>query len=336
LSIAATNICAPAFPNILTPACASFALGAVQFFQRKFQAPLINQYDVVLERQIAKNTAVSVSYVGSLGRSLPTFVDTNYQPTGSTTFTVSGGPSDGKSFTLPLYTRVSGALATTQIQSSVSSQYDAVVFQVNRRFTDGLQFQSSYTLAKATDTNQNSATFTQTNSPYDLFNRSYDAGPSNLDTRHKIVANAVFSPKLYKGPTSSAANYLVNGWSVAPIYVYYSGRPYDGTVSGTSLNGSNGDTRFPLNPRNFYRLPAVWNLDLRVSKRFNFTERYKLEFLAEAFNIVNRTQVFAVNNTLYTRSGNVLTYNTGFGQVTTTDSTLYRERQIQVSTRFQF
>jgi hypothetical protein len=61
-----------------------------------------------------------------------------------------------------------------------------------------------------------------------------------------------------------------------------------------------------------------------------------LELLAEAFNVVNRTHVFGENATLYTRSGTVLTYNSSFGQITTTDSTLYRERQIQFAARFQF
>ncbi|MBE7515228.1 MAG: TonB-dependent receptor [Chloracidobacterium sp.] len=326
---------APFFPNILPNNPASFTLGAIQFFARDFQFPLINQYDIVLEHQLWKNTAVSVSYIGSLGRNLPTFVDQNLKLVGSTTYTVSGGP--GTTFTLPLYGRANTAFQQlTQIQSTVNSEYNAVVFQFNRRFTRGLQMNASYTLARATDTNQNSATFTQNNSPYDAFDRSYDEGPSNFDVRHKLVFNAVWAPQFYKGPKTSFYNYILNGWSVAPIYVFYSGRPYDGNVSGTSLNGSNGDNRFPLNPRNFYRLPAMWNLDLRLSKRFKFNETMALEFLGEAFNIVNRTHVFGVNTTLYTRSGTVLNYNTNFGAVTSTDSTLYRERQIQFSARFQF
>jgi hypothetical protein len=334
----ATTPCSPVFPTVLPATGLTFTAGAIQYFQRKFQAPLIHQYDLILERQIAKNTVASISYIGSLGRSLPTFVDYNYVQTGSTTFTVSGGPSDGQSFTLPLYGRISGNgnNAQTQIQSSVKSEYNAFVVQVNRRFTSGLQFQSSYTLAKSTDTNQNSATFTLTNSPYDLFNRSYDAGPSNFDVRHKFVVSAVYAPTLFSGDKTSFKNYLLNGWSVAPIYTVYSGRAFDGTVSGTSLNGSNGDNRFPLNPRNFYRLPKLANLDMRLSKRFRFSERFNLEFLAEGFNVFNRTQVFGKNSTLYTRAGNVLTYNPSFGDTTTTDSTLYRERQIQFSTRFQF
>ncbi len=343
-TVGATTPCAPVFPQIVAPALIPFAGGAIQFFAKNFQAPLINQYDFILEHQFGNNIVGSVSYIGSLGRSLPTFVDYNNQRVNgaSTTYVVSGGPADGRTFTLPLYTRVIGTQAMTQIESTVSSQYDGLVFQAKSRFSHGLSWNASYTLAKATDTNQNSATFTQTNSPYDLFDRSYDAGPSSNDVRHKIVGSAVYSPTLVKD-SKGFANYIANGWSFSPIFVYYSGRAFDGTVSGTSLNGSFGDTRFPLNPRNAYRLPSLWNLDARLSKRFKITESTNLELLAEGFNVFNRTQVFGENTVLYARGSTPaggaptpLTYNAPFGSITTTDSTLYRERQIQFAARFQF
>jgi hypothetical protein len=129
---------------------------------------------------------------------------------------------------------------------------------------------------------------------------------------------------------------VYNGWSVAPIVTFYTGRPYDGVVSGTSLNGTLGDTRYPLNPRNAFRLPNILNVDLRLSKRFRFTERYNLELLAEGFNIFNRTHVFIEQNLLYTRSGTNLNYNANFGQNTESSSSNYRERQIQFAARFQF
>jgi len=344
VSIAPNAATAPIFPNVLPQSALTFSQGAIQFFQRNFQAPKIHQYDIILERQVMRNTVVSVSYIGSLGRNLPTFIDLNYQRLNgaSTTFNVLDGPFAGQSFILPSYTRVVGTQAMTQIQSSVKSEYNALVFQANRRFTDGLQVQASYTLAKSTDTNQNSATFTQTQSPYDPFDRTYDAGPSNFDVRHKVVVSAVYAPTFYKGGSKSFYNYVLNGWSIAPIYTFYSGRPFDATVSGASLNGSNGDARFPLNPRNAYRLPKLQNLDLRLSKRFRFTETMNLEILGEGFNVFNRTQVFGLSSSLYTRSGNnlSLTKDTAgratFGDVTTTDSTLYRERQIQFAARFQF
>jgi hypothetical protein len=336
LSLSQTAALAPIFPNIIPPSSLAFQAGAIQFFQRNFQAPLIYQYDAIYERQIMRNTVVSASYVGSKGYNLPTFFDLNNVRTGTTTYSVSGGRFAGQTFTLPFYSRLVGTSSLTQIRSSVRSWYNALVIQATRRFTNGIQFHTSYTWAKSTDTNQNSATFTQTNSPYDILDRSYDKGPSSFDTRHKIVVDAVIAPKFYKGSDTSLNGYLLNGWSFAPIVTYYSGRPFDGTVSGTSLNNSFGDNRFPLNPRNFYRLPAIFNVDARLSKRFAFGEKMRLELLAEGFNIFNRTQVFAENSTLYNRSGTVLTFNSAFGQVTTTDSTLYRERQIQLAARFQF
>ena len=338
ISRPATDPTAPSFPDVLTGASAAPGAGAIQFFSENFQAPTIHQYDAILEHQLMKNTVVSVSYIGSLGRNLPTFFDLNYQRTGQTLYTLTDGPLGGQTFTLPLYGRVTGTQAMTRIQSTVKSEYNALVIQGNRRFTDGLQFQASYTLARATDTNQNSATFTQTNSPYDIFNGAYDAGFSNFDRRHKVVASLVWSPTIYKGTKRSFGNYALNGWTFSPIVTHYSGAPFDGTVSGTTLNGTNGNNRLPILERNAYRLPSLQNIDARLSKRFRLTETMNIEFLAEAFNIVNRTHVFSQNSTLYNRQGTTgtLLYNAPFGEISGTDSTLYRERQIQFAARFQF
>ena len=356
IALTSTQTGAPTFPNVL-PSNATANLGsAIQFFAKDFQAPLIYQYDAVFEREILKNTVVSVSYVGSLGRYLPTFFDLNNAPCAiiprplpsgtcpngdSATFTLSGGPFSGQSFTLTQYGRYPGAgtQAMTRIQSTVKSRYDALVFQFNRRFTAGLQVQSSYTLAKSTDTNQNSATFTETNSPYDLFDFRFDKGPSNFDVRHNFVVSAVWSPTFYKGSAKSAGDYILNGWTLSPIYHFYSGKPFSGTVSGTSLNRTFGGSFLPVVAgRNAFRLPNLHIFDLRLSKRFKLTETMNLELLAEAFNLPNRTLVFGENSTLYQRSGNAttLTFNNSFGTVTSTSSTLYRERQIQFGARFNF
>ncbi len=339
VQLSGSSASAPIFPNVLPDNTPISVGGAVQFFSENFQAPKIHQYDAILEHQLAKNTVVSVSFIGSLGRNLPTFYDLNNELTGNRTYAVNGGPFGGQTFTLPRYSRFGGAIGTqslTRIQSTVKSQYEALVFAFNRRFTKGLQLQASYTLAKSTDTNQNSQTFTQTNSPYDILDGSYDVGPSNFDTRHKVVISGVYAPIFYKGNKNSVQNYLLNGWSFAPIVTYYSGRPFSGNVSGSSLNGSFGDNFFPLAGRNSFRLPALFNIDARLSKRFRLTESMNLELLAEAFNIQNRTHVFSQNSTLYTLSGTNLNYNTTFGEVSGTDSTLYRERQIQFAARFQF
>jgi hypothetical protein len=347
----APSATSPVFPNVLQNNNITLGAATIQFFQANFQAPTIYQYDFIVERQIARNTVVSASYIGSKGRHLPTFVDTNLAPTGaSTTFTVYGGDFNGQTFTLPQYARANAALPSLiEEESSVESDYNALVLQANRRFTNGLQFQASYTLAKSTDQGQNSLITTNIfNQAFDVFNRDLDIGPSNFDVRHKFVVSAVYAPDLYNGDANSFYNYLLNGWSIAPIYVFYSGSPFTGT-NGTSLNGTNGSNRFPLAERNSNRNPNLWNVDLRLSKRFKFTERYNLEFLAEGFNIFNRTQVSGLNFTQYTRSTNCFSINgtvtnnpnglcsqAAFGTIFSTDSNNFRERQIQFAVRFQF
>lgn len=349
----ATTPCAPIFPNTL-PTTLSPANATIFFFQKGFEAPQISQYDLILERQITKNTVASISYVGSKGSKLPTFVDQNLRLTGATrTFTVYGGDLNGLTYTLPLLARANTTTLNQSLleeQSSVKSEYNALILQANRRFTNGLQFQASYTFAKSTDTGQTSLITTSIfNQPVDIFDRSYDAGPSNFDVRHKFVVSAVYSPRLYRGNAGSFNDYLLNNWTISPIFVYYSGQPYSATVSGSALNGSNGSNRFTQLPRNAFRLPSIKNLDLRISKRFRFTERYNLELLAEGFNVFNSTHVFGESGTFLTPAANCATTNgivtsdpnglcftPAFGNITSTESSKYRERQVQFAVRFQF
>jgi hypothetical protein len=75
---------------------------------------------------------------------------------------------------------------------------------------------------------------------------------------------------------------------------------------------------------------------MRVSRRFAITERTRLEFLAEGFNLFNRTHVTGVNTTIYNLAGTNLNFNPNFGITTGADSTLFRERQIQFAARFEF
>ena len=86
---------------------------------------------------------------------------------------------------------------------------------------------------------------------------------------------------------------------------------------------------------------------MRISRRFNITESVKLELLAEGFNLFNRTQVTGLSAGIYsidtTGSAaaprpflNFSSGASGFQSVTGADSTLFRERQVQLAARLQF
>ena len=133
------------------------------------------------------------------------------------------------------------------------------------------------------------------------------------------------------------------------MFQYYTGRPYDGNVTGNlpaqagqpnstqgGINGSAGANRLPLLERNAFTGPRIWNADLRLSRRFYIKEKVNVEVLGEAFNIFNKTHFTNNNTTMYNLSGTTLNYNTAFGTITEAGATLYRERQIQIGFRLQF
>ncbi|HEY8413270.1 MAG TPA: TonB-dependent receptor, partial [Pyrinomonadaceae bacterium] len=345
----------PIYPNLL-PA-SNPPVGAVQFFDNDFQLPQIHQWDFIFEREIARNTVVSASYIGSFGNSLPNFVDTNLPaPTRLVAFSVVGGPAGGQTYLTPLFTgtRPDTRFAQlTEIRSNVYSKYHALVLQANRRLTSGLQFQTNYTLSRAMDNGQSSTTFTTNNLPFNAFDQANEKALSAFDRRQKFVASVVYAPNPFgDGP----AKHIFNGWTFAPILNAFSGQRVTGNISGNidprsfgfssnqtpggGVNGSGGATRFALFPRNFFKQPNIWYVDARLSRRFSLTEQLKLELLAEGFNVFNRTQVTVVNGTLYNLSGSTLTFNgvgtNPFFNVTGADSTLFRERQVQFAARFEF
>jgi Carboxypeptidase regulatory-like domain len=345
----------PIYPNLLS--ASNPPVGAVQFFDDDFQLPQIHQWDFIFEREIARNTVVSASYLGSFGNSLPNFVDTNLPaPARTVAFNVVGGPFAGQTYLSPLFVgpRPDTRFAQlTELRSNIFSKYHALVLQANRRLTSGLQFQTNYTLSRASDNGQTSQTFTANNVPFNAFDQSNENGLSAFDRRQKFVASVVYNPNPFAdGP----ARHIFNGWTIAPILNAFSGQRVTGNISGNinpqsfgfasnqtpgaGANGSGGATRFALLPRNFFKQPNIWYVDARLSRRFSLTEGVKLEVLAEGFNVFNRTQVTLVNGTIYNISGSSLTFNgTGtnpFFNVTGADSTLFRERQVQFAARVEF
>src|SRR3954470_6123689 len=52
----------------------------VAFFDEHMQNPQIHQVDLIVERQVTPQTMLSFSYLLSLGRELPNYMDTNLDP----------------------------------------------------------------------------------------------------------------------------------------------------------------------------------------------------------------------------------------------------------------
>jgi outer membrane receptor protein involved in Fe transport len=386
VTLQAASAGSPIYPNLL--GAGSLVPSAIQYFASNFQLPRIQQFDAVFEREIAHNTVVSASYLFSYGQYLPNFVDTNLPTPGTpnlqfVNLVAVGGPADGRVVRMPIFLGANQRTAfttsrpnplyaqITEIRSDVFSKYNALVLQFNRRMTRGLQIQSNYTLSRAFDNGQSSVTFSSNNLPLVSYDQAGENALSAFDRRHKFTFSMVYNTT-YKNKDNKAVHALLNGWTIAPVFNWFSGQRYTGNVSGSisaatvgftpnagtgvcigpagsdpsttqscftpggGVNGSGGSTRYPGLPRNFFKQPSIQFLDLRLSRRFSIGEKAKIEVLAEAFNFFNRTEVTSVNTTLYNLSGSTLTFNPSFGQTTGADSTLFRERQVQLAVRFEF
>ena len=111
---------------------------------------------------------------------------------------------------------------------------------------------------------------------------------------------------------------ILAGWTFAMIFTAQSGQPYSGYVS-TDINGD-GNARNDIAPgtaRNQFELPAQVSLDPRIARDVPIG-RVKLQFIWEAFNLLNRANVSSVRTGLYSVSGTVLTRVANFQEPTAT------------------
>ncbi len=358
---------APVFPNTL--AAGSPQTPSVIYFSPHMQNPQIHEMDLTFEQEIGWSTVFSASFLGSVGHELPTFIDRNVRPSTSTvTYTVYGGSLNGQQFTLPRFTGTrpnTAATAITEITSSVNSHYAALVLQLNRRLTRGLQFRNNYVWSHSTDGGQNSQTFTASNLVFNPFDINAERGNSNFDIRHRFVSSVVWNPELFKGQGGWARK-IFNNYTISPIVIISTGPPYSPAVSGNApgsiaggggIIGVGGVNRFPFFARNSIHFPNDQDVDLRVSRRFKVTERSRVELLAEAFNLFNHINVTGVSTRLYSinvtsainptggcqfapgglaAGTNILCFDPLFGLPTASGNTLFRERQIQVAVRFEY
>jgi len=334
LSFTPTSTGAPVFPQILNTT--GPAGRNVTYFDSNFQLPQIHQMDLIVERDLGWGTVLRVSYLGSLGRHLPDFVDTNVplNNIGTITYQVlNGGPLSAGTYTSTLFKpfclnppactstqqRPNAAFGSmSDIFSGINSSYNALVVEANHHLSKHIQFAASYTWSHAIDFGQNQTTFSGTNFLLFPNNITAEKGNSIYDIPNRFVAHAVMSSPWKK---TGVAGWFVNDWGLSPIFQIQSGLPYTLSVAGNApggaiggINGSGGTNRIALFGSNSFRMATQWTSDIRISKSFTFLERYKLELSTDIFNIANKQNVMSVNQTGYiisstgtvaTPSGNV-------------------------------
>ena len=310
--------------------------------------PRTYQWNLAVDQSIGNNQSLSLTYVAAIGRDLL-----------RTTQLFNPNPN----FQSVLIT-----------DNSATSDYHALQMKFQRRLSRGLQAITSYTFSHSidiasTDASNNFNTAARIAAP------NLDRGNSDFDIRHsftggvtyvlpfpaqhKVVRNILGSwsvdsfilarsapPVNIAGATFIAAGTLLaprpNVIAGVPLEIHGSqfpgGKMFNRAAFATAPAGTQGNLG-----RNVLRGFGAWQADVGLQRQFYLTERLRLRFRAEFFNIFNHPNFGSPTNLLtsplFGRSTQTLANSLGSGGANGGFNPLYQiggPRSIQFALKLQF
>lgn len=304
----------PTYPNVFTtvPTSVAAVTPNLYLFSSDYKQPFTHQARLQFEREVWKNTMFSVQYTmfrgddisrtrnANLGAPVPTTL-TVYTGTGvtatptTTSFTFQRHPSARP---IPVFQRIS------LFESTARSQYHGLTFELNRRFAGRWQFNTSYTLSNAKDDKPDQTSVVPGVDDGKLAQNQFDLsgeyGRSDLDIRHRFIFSPVYETGTFKHSENRVVRALLSDYIFTGIFIAQSGIAYSALVSGDpTADGVTATDRVPGTLRNQYSTPSAYIVDMRIGRILRFGERARLSLFVEGFNIFNRPNVSAVNNTQY-------------------------------------
>ncbi|HYJ86116.1 MAG TPA: TonB-dependent receptor, partial [Pyrinomonadaceae bacterium] len=233
--------------------------------------------------------------------------------------------------------------------SDGNSNYNALNLELKRRFADNFQFLASYAWSHSIDDSSDLQTLLK---PQDNRNFAAERSESLFDQRHRFVfSGALSSPSEWRG-SSSAAHRFFADFTIAPIIEISSGRPFNiltGSDSSGDLQSSNdrpsvadsGTLFIPTTAfttgslgRNRGITHGYASVDLRVMRGIRFSERVKLDLIAEGFNLFNRFNEAAASP--FFRDVDAFGQRNAQGSFYSQPTAAYDSRQFQFGLKLNF
>jgi len=261
-----------------------------------------------VEYQIAADTSVSIGYTGVHGVHIQRTRDINLSPNETpATATIAGQGNTVTYNKFPAVRPNTSFVRILEFESTSSSNYNGLAFQLNKRFAHNFQFVTSYTWSHVIDDRPDATAVVPGTDDgkmlYDPLNPRLDRASGDDDVRNRFIFSGVWQLDSYSNGMNRYAHAILGGWELAGVFNAQSGQPYTAVVN-TDLNndGNSRNERAPGTSRNQFRLPAIYTVDPRITRNVNITERLKVQLIGEAFNIFNHQNITAAKNTLYATS----------------------------------
>jgi hypothetical protein len=176
-----------------------------------------------------------------------------------------------------------------EAKSGWDSVYDGLLISMNKRMTHNFAFALSYTWSHSIDNGPNPSFVLI---PQDSLNFHQERASSADDARQRFVGNAIFSsPKTW--------NVFLRDFSFSTILTLQSPQ-YFTKYAGFDANGDvfGNNDRVGNEPRNTFKGDTLQTVDVRLERTFPIYEKFRLQFLAEAFNLLNTVNI-RYSNTSY-------------------------------------
>ncbi|MGA2725618.1 MAG: carboxypeptidase regulatory-like domain-containing protein [Bryobacteraceae bacterium] len=312
--------------------------------------PMVQKWNVALQRELPWGTALEVAYVGNLQRHQIVEYAGDLVPNIGTT---------NSSITSTTQALIPNIATNSQLTSTFGfGNYNSLTAKLEKRLSKNVQFLSSYTYGHALADTGTPLTYVGTPN---LLNWANAYSNALWDIRHSFTTSFIYQLPFGKGQAmgahwGSALNQVLGGWAVDGILSIRTGQPFTASsnacqgvwascrpdvVAGMDPNAAPPGGRSPakwFNTAGFttpapltggdegtsmIRGPGNSTLDAALFKTFRLTERFTMEFRFEAFNAFNKTQFGLPDGALQ---------DSTFGQITTSSG----QRNTQFALRLHF
>ncbi len=297
---------------------------------REMRAGYMQNWNLVLERELPGSVLFRVAYVGSKGTHLLMTTDINAG-------VYRAGATAGNLNSRRPYVRI-GPLGVGQ--SNGNSIYNSMQMTVQKRMARGVSLLANYTWSKGIDYASFGSIEGNQTGP-DPVNVRNNRGPADFDLTHRMVVSGIWELPGLK-TWNPVARWVLGGWQQNAIFTAQTGPPI--TIrSGVDadFNGVGGDfadyrggewrlasrskeaqirrwfdtTQFTTNAagtigsgrRGQLRAPGDWNLDYSLFKNFAIREGQRLQFRAELFNAFNHANLGQPTDTVNSPTFGVIT-----------------------------